>query len=457
MSKNINLDIFDKFPLIQDSIASKLNKNVFLVKGDEVKRSLYSGNLELSYPYFECLMPMNERIDFFLEGKGRAVEVIPGCEQAECSYDPIVLDGAKEDVLLGSITFRSDDGECLDDDSCGRTTNDVEDIQTEAEKAVGTSKNVDMFRKYKYCPEDGNTTVEITIRAKEDITDFRFFENIPKGCVNDLVDFVFKIYPVALVSVQNRTDPLIMWYFSSLQEGEEKKISYEINKKLDDLNCREVIEGLGIAEEIDGTDSEDGIDTADIPPEIDTTNNPPVLSLSPSGDQSFSLGGSIYAIDVTATDVDNSFSDLIFTATNIPPGLNWVEDTVNEKWVLSGNPSSAGDYEIEFTVTDTGTPTKTDDEEVKIEVTATCIPDIQDYFGCFSNQIWWFDDCDDRYQHVVSCATATCTPDGTEDANCNTLSIGNVVECDHGSGTCENIVSPATCDARTLGNCASII
>src|SRR3989338_4348730 len=257
LSKDINPDIFDKFPLIQDSIASNPNKNVFLVKGDEVKRSLYSGNLELSYPYFECLMPMNERIDFFLEGKGRAVEVIPGCEQAECSYDPIVLDGAKEDVLLGSITFRSDDGECLDDDSCGRTTNDVEDIQTEAEKAVGTSKNVDMFRKYKYCPEDGNTTVEITIRAKEDITDFRFFENIPKGCVNDLVDFVFKIYPGASVSVQNRTDPLIMWYFSSLQEGEEQKISYEINKKLDDLNCREAIEGLGIAEKIDGTDSED--------------------------------------------------------------------------------------------------------------------------------------------------------------------------------------------------------
>ena len=121
MSKNINLDIFDKFPLIQDSIASNLNKNVFLVKGDEVKRSLYSGNLELSYPYFECLMPMNERIDFFLEGKGRAVEVIPGCEQAECSYDPIVLDGDKQEVLLESITFRSDDGECLDDDSCGRT------------------------------------------------------------------------------------------------------------------------------------------------------------------------------------------------------------------------------------------------------------------------------------------------------------------------------------------------
>ena len=92
MSKNINPDVFNKFPLIQDSIASNLNKNVFLVKGDEVKRSFFSGNLELSYPYFECLIPMNERIDFFLEGKGRAVEVIPGCEQAECSYDPIVFD-----------------------------------------------------------------------------------------------------------------------------------------------------------------------------------------------------------------------------------------------------------------------------------------------------------------------------------------------------------------------------
>ena len=85
ISKNISLNIFNKIPELKDSVKSGIKDNLFLVKDNKVKSSFFAGNLELEYPYFECLVPKNDRIEFFLEGKGKAVEVIPGCEQLECT------------------------------------------------------------------------------------------------------------------------------------------------------------------------------------------------------------------------------------------------------------------------------------------------------------------------------------------------------------------------------------
>ncbi len=84
LSKKIDAEKFDDLPLIKDTLKSGGN-NLFLVKGKEVKRSFYAGNLEIEEPYYLCFVPKLERISFFVEGAGKSVKIIKAEGQPLCT------------------------------------------------------------------------------------------------------------------------------------------------------------------------------------------------------------------------------------------------------------------------------------------------------------------------------------------------------------------------------------
>lgn len=271
LDKDINVDIFNKLPIMKDSLESGVKKNLFLVKDDEVKRSFYSGNLELSYPYFECLVPQNERINFFLEGRGRAVEVIPGCNQIECSYVPEVLGLDKADAIAESISFR-DSGDCGTAGGTSVQCHVNSDIKIEVKKAIETMANVNIFRKYQYCPDSGIAKVEIVVIPKEGriVENFRLFEYIPKDCVGDLSETILEFTATEgnAVKLLIKDDPLIMWHFDELDK--EEKVSYELKIRFNEEDCKKVIDSIGIADKIE----EQSVESIVTDPLYETTEMP---------------------------------------------------------------------------------------------------------------------------------------------------------------------------------------
>ncbi|MBI2647580.1 hypothetical protein HYW99_03825 [Candidatus Woesearchaeota archaeon] len=84
ISENIEYDSFRDIPIMMDSLKSKANDNIFLVKGNEVITSFNVGNIKLSYPHYICFVPLSEKISFFVEGAGRYVKLTEGIGFKNC-------------------------------------------------------------------------------------------------------------------------------------------------------------------------------------------------------------------------------------------------------------------------------------------------------------------------------------------------------------------------------------
>ncbi len=386
LDKEVNLEVFNKLPIIKDSLQSGIEDNLFLVKDNEVKRSFFVGNLNIGYPYYKCLKPRNERINFFLEGAGGAVDIIPGCMQPECTYVPEVLDVDKADAIAASIKFREDSAECpVGDPGCEVVIDTVTgdpDIDTEVKKTIETMDNVEIFRKYQYCPDTGIAKVEIVIRPKEGrkVEEFRLFEYIPKECILDLQTYIdaddFSTQEESYVTVNIKEDPLIMWHFDVIEK--EETVSYEIRKRLGDVNCKEVIDSIGIADlvgdagqtlenvedivtsltytppaeftqpEIDNIADDVEGELVGAPAVVSPSNNEPTLSLNPS-DASHSLTeGDSITINLIGNDVDGD--TLTYSATGLPSGATLLGQTFS--WTATSSDVSATPYSITFTVDD---------------------------------------------------------------------------------------------------------
>ena len=117
------------------------------------------------------------------------------------------------------------------------------DAEREAENIKLTRQNVEVFRRFLFC--DDITEVQIIIRPKKgkDVKDFRFYEFIPKTCIDDLNKYLDENSLEGEHYVNG--DPLIVWHFSDL--GEETKISYRLNASFDE-ECKQAVKGLGIAQ-----------------------------------------------------------------------------------------------------------------------------------------------------------------------------------------------------------------
>jgi cysteine-rich repeat protein len=265
LNKDINLDFLNHIPLMKDSLANKVEKNIFLVKDNEVISSFYAGNLDVWYPNYICFLPKFEKINFFVEGKGKQVAIFAGCNQPECTNIPVeTLDDAAIRIIDESAYFS--DG--------------LVDIGEEFEDFYETNANVKIFRKYEYCREDGKTNVEIIVRPNQGVQlkNFRFFESIPKDCIDDLDNYLSTAIEG---DVEIKSDPLIMWKFEDIKK--EQRFSYLLDKILSE-ECRDTIEGLGIAKTVEGGKQVvvPDVDITDIKQKRDegvSTNTAPTLSI----------------------------------------------------------------------------------------------------------------------------------------------------------------------------------
>lgn len=231
LSRSINPENFKDVPIIEDSLKSGGNNNVFLVKGGEVKRSFYAGNLEMSYPYHLCFVPKFDKISFFAEGAGKSARITGSCGQPECTFIPvdISLEDAREVISEGIGS------------GCQDCRNDLDNSKIEL-----TRQNVEILRKFIFC--ENFTEVEIKIKQKNghDVRDFRFYEFIPKTCIDDLNRYLAERLPSDVII---KNDPLIAWHFDELSQ--EQSVSYKLSAELND-ECRQLIKGLGVAQFVEG-------------------------------------------------------------------------------------------------------------------------------------------------------------------------------------------------------------
>ena len=118
----------------------------------------------------------------------------------------------------------------------------------ELAKAKLLYRNVEIYRRYSYC--GGKMKVRLLFRPEDGIVarDFRFFEAIPKNCVEDLNGVLEGMdRPDDGVSFV-QPDPLLMWGFTTLDR--EREVSYGLNLILKD-ECVESIEGSGLARAVE--------------------------------------------------------------------------------------------------------------------------------------------------------------------------------------------------------------
>ncbi|MBI2124639.1 hypothetical protein HYT92_02495 [Candidatus Pacearchaeota archaeon] len=84
LSRTIDLEQFNKLPIMKDSLRTSRNHNIFLIKENEVIDSFYAGSLEIENPHYLCLLAKNEKISFFAEGAANAAKITLSDEQARC-------------------------------------------------------------------------------------------------------------------------------------------------------------------------------------------------------------------------------------------------------------------------------------------------------------------------------------------------------------------------------------
>jgi cysteine-rich repeat protein len=254
LNKSLDPRVLDHVPLIRDSAQSGTQENVFVVKDKKLFKSFYAGNIDIDYPNYLCLLPRSEEINFFLEGKGKEVSMFSGCFQPECTYVPVehgdTPPSPDDAQAIGILNEAVDFGR---DEPCINCPNSV---VSEYSDFLQTRENIEVFRKYEYCKENGKTNVEIIIRPNEgvELQDFRYYESIPKSCIDDLTTV---LAPLPGVSI--KYDPLIIWKFDTIRN--EERFEYILDTILSD-ECREAIRGMGISDLLVG-----GIPAA-VPPNI---------------------------------------------------------------------------------------------------------------------------------------------------------------------------------------------
>ena len=279
LSKKINPEDFKDIPLMKNALATGSGKNVFIVDRGKVKKSFYAGNIETIYPYYLCLKPKFDKISFFAEGKGQSALLTGACGQSDCTVIPINITEEEAQRIIAEAVYSQ-----LGCEKCEYDNN--------LKKIRSTKEKVELFRRFIVC--NGITKVEIIIKPQKgaEIKNFRYYEYIPKECVDDLSSYLQETGLEDKVIVQ-KNDPLIVWHFDEIEK--ETLLSYELAIELSE-SCRRIIEGLGVMQTIQGAALELSQSTS--APQLPAATAPTSSSLSctPNAKKDC-VGDSIYWFD----------------------------------------------------------------------------------------------------------------------------------------------------------------
>lgn len=209
IDKDVSFSPLVDYPEIMDSL-NGTDKNVFLIKGNEVYRSFSGGDIEIAIPYFDCYITNTGALSLFLEGKKGGTGILKENFRFDCTFaEPVPVE--LDPVDLGN--FLEDIGEGSRTDDC-----DV---------ARSISK------------EGGDTVITI-IKSGEEC---RYFEEIPKCAIDSLMEAIDN----GEIELENADifsdDPLIMWDFET--KGSATEIYRLLNQIVDD-DCRRKFKGAPV-------------------------------------------------------------------------------------------------------------------------------------------------------------------------------------------------------------------
>ena len=349
-------------PLIRDAVTSSVEKNIFVVKDGKVEGSFFAGELQMAYPGYSCLVPRSGEVEVFAEGKGKGVEIIPGCYQVECTDIPVVPDDDEAREILDQF---------LEFD-CPLCPADVAEIIDNMNDYRNALQKMKVIRRYTYCPDTGLTKVEIILspELKKRLRNFRFFEYIPKECIQDLNDFLEETFGGGATATFSDPDPLLMWQFDELDE--ETTLSYTLNTEFNE-SCRDIIAGIGIPEIVEDAEI----------PITPLTNNPPQITSLPAP---LILQARTSKIDMYMNgyvdDDHDPDTDLVWSNPTVSPvdeGLTVSIDPANRNQLIIHHDGEwSGDATVTFTVTDSLGESTTNSMTVRVidAVPLGTIPDV---------------------------------------------------------------------------------
>ena len=221
---------FYDLPVIAESIEDGSEDNLFFVKGNQVITSFPVGNIDISYPYYECFRIQGGKLRLILEGKGRKTGLSQKDSKYDCTFDrtySLDLSEDDQDELCEQIP-----GECPDSDSV-EIDRRIED--RDGKKVITIDIDASDLEGFKYweklpkCIVDG--IVENIDIVFEDITPTGSYAITPAGEIIHDGDSIYPGYQVFTgvtpsgtnleVRIQ-KPDPLMVWHFTGGGIAEEK-------------------------------------------------------------------------------------------------------------------------------------------------------------------------------------------------------------------------------------------
>ncbi|HLD87390.1 MAG TPA: Ig domain-containing protein [Candidatus Nanoarchaeia archaeon] len=428
---------FDEYPLMQDSIKSRTGRNVFLIRDSNAPYSFEAPHLGIRHPNFACIVPQSGKISLRFERAGAKVLVDPACGQRLCSDIPQEFDPES----LGDVFRESDATDCL-----GCIDDSVNPLEEEAKRAKLLYDHVKIFRRYEYC--DGKLTMHLIFRPNDGVIaeNFRFFEAIPKNCIENLDEVLGQMTQVENGISYVHADPLLMWGFTSL-DGEQE-VSYGLEVVLKD-ECTKAIEGAGVAQQIqrenvmlDPADLADDVirsiverrpaqqdrgfvsentqgQTPPIDPQAATSQEneetaiaqtKPSLAFTSTPNRE-AVQGEKYRYEPAVNDVQ---ANLFYSLTGKAGGMEIDSSTGAIDWI----PSFDGTFDVEITVQDP-VDGRIAEQRFSIRVEKKCIANFER--KCFDGHVYQYDSCQKRGERESRCTFSSCkqrSQGGKNEAGC---------------------------------------
>ena len=203
--------------IINRSIQADAPKNVFLLRGDKIVQSFLIEGFEIEFPYYICTRTEagTFRINFFSTG-GAAV-LRNGDPFLDCGLFDFMMDVSSK--IYPDIA--SEVGASLLLQELKENVNFVDETRT-------------------FVTDGSGTEVTMTLRPSKNLEKIRHIEIISK-CFSEHVDILdFEIPPTMILN----DDPIVMWEFDNVVEGDEISLSYKVAEMIDEL-CRNWVKSLG--------------------------------------------------------------------------------------------------------------------------------------------------------------------------------------------------------------------